>query len=111
MELLDLFHGGAEENVAAVSLPHSPHLPHSEIEQNISDEPTPAQLAHARSLIIFCPASGRKLHVWHCTRCAKEMRCMAWRRIPGAEMRFQRTAGGKTLSVELAERLLMGASQ
>lgn len=70
---------------------------------NIADTPTPAQLDHARSLLVDCPSTGGKLHCWHCTRCAKEMKCMAWRHIPAAEMRFQRSAAGKTYSLYLVE--------
>lgn len=103
------FTTGTAENVDTVTPSRSSRSSHSEIEQNISDAPTPAQLAHARSLITFCPSTGGKLHCWHCTRCAKEMKCMAWRHILAAEMRFQRSAAGKTLSVELAEHLLMEA--
>lgn len=74
---------------------------------NFANPPTPAQIDHARSLLVHCCQAGRKLHAWNCTRCANEPSCTAWRHISAAEMRFQRRAAGKTLSAEIAETILM----
>jgi hypothetical protein len=45
----------------------------------VSDEPTPAQLGHARRMLVDCPATGGKRHCWHCSRCQTARSCLAWR--------------------------------
>lgn len=44
-----------------------------------NDEPTPAQLDHARRMLVDCPSTGGKLHCWHCSRCDDTRTCSAWR--------------------------------
>jgi hypothetical protein len=41
--------------------------------------PTPAQLAHARRMLVTCPATGGKVHCWHCSRCPEARTCLSWR--------------------------------
>ena len=44
-----------------------------------TEEQHAAALAHARRLLVPCPATGGKLHCWHCSRCDKARSCRAWR--------------------------------
>lgn len=41
-------------------------------------DPTPAQLAYARRMLVDCSTTGGKLHCWHCSRCSKAQVCTAW---------------------------------
>jgi hypothetical protein len=56
-------------------------LPQKEIEKTWSDEPTPEQIAHARRMMLLCPALGERIHCWWCSRCfgAESGGCKAWR--------------------------------
>lgn len=45
-----------------------------------AEQPDPAALAHARSLLVACPVQGRKLHCWYCSRCSEVRGCMSWRK-------------------------------
>jgi hypothetical protein len=42
--------------------------------------PDPAALAYARSLLVKCPAQGKNLHCWWCSRCSgmESDKCKAW---------------------------------
>jgi hypothetical protein len=42
--------------------------------------PDPSALAHAKRMLIYCPALGEKLHCWRCSRCygAESGGCKAW---------------------------------
>ena len=41
-------------------------------------DPTPEQIAHARRMLVRCPAKGRDLHCWYCSRCGDARKCKAW---------------------------------
>ena len=51
--------------------------------QERSEGPTQKQhtaaLAHARRLLVDCPATGGKRHCWNCSRCQGTATCGAWR--------------------------------
>ncbi len=42
-------------------------------------DPTPEQIAHARRMLVDCPATRGKRHCWHCSRCGDARKCSAWR--------------------------------
>lgn len=43
------------------------------------DEPTAAEMAHARRMLVACPVLKRPLHCFCCSRCEKARSCAAWR--------------------------------
>jgi hypothetical protein len=65
------------------------------------DEPTPAQIDHARRMLVDCPSTGGKRHCWHCSRCDKTQTCAAWRS-RRADVEFFRE-GRKPYSLYLVE--------
>lgn len=44
-----------------------------------TDEPSAAELDHARHQLVACPVQKRRLHCWYCSRCSEAVRCTAWR--------------------------------
>ena len=51
----------------------------SKIGQSRSAHHSAAALAHARRMLVPCPAHGRELHCWYCSRCAETASCQSWR--------------------------------
>jgi hypothetical protein len=60
-----------------------------------------AALAHARRMLVDCPATGGKRHCWHCSRCPDTSSCMAWR-VRRSDVEFFRQSE-KPYSLSLVE--------
>lgn len=66
------------------------------------DDPTAAQLDHARHMLVDCPSIGGKLHCWHCAHCDKALTCTAWRIRRSDVERFRQSE--KPYSLYLVEK-------
>ena len=70
---------GTDKSVDALSSSRRSRSSRSEKEENISEQPDPAALAHAKRMLVSCPVQGQSLHCWYCSRCSEAGKCPAWR--------------------------------
>lgn len=89
---------GRHESVDAVALSSTSSMSSTEksnektFPDSLLDDPTAAQLDHARRMLVDCPSTDGKLHCWYCSRCDDARTCTAWRALR-QDVEFFRKSG------------------